>query len=68
MPLITLASNVLASGFPTDFSVQFTKLMAELLGKPISRITLLVTPSAQLSRGATQDPTCLIVRKKLPQR
>ncbi|VBB28054.1 unnamed protein product [Acanthocheilonema viteae] len=63
MPLITFASNVLASRFPSNFNVQFTKLMAEILGKPESRILLLVTPNAQLSHGATEDPSCLIVEE-----
>uniref|UniRef100_A0A1I7W5C9 Macrophage migration inhibitory factor n=1 Tax=Loa loa TaxID=7209 RepID=A0A1I7W5C9_LOALO len=61
MPLITLASNVPASKFPSDFDVQFTELMAEMLGKPTSRILLLVTPNAQLSHGTMRDPSCLIV-------
>uniref|UniRef100_A0A915Q0S9 Macrophage migration inhibitory factor n=1 Tax=Setaria digitata TaxID=48799 RepID=A0A915Q0S9_9BILA len=61
MPLITVASNVPAASFPTDFNVQFTELMAEILGKPASRIVLLVTPNAQLTHGATQDSACLIV-------
>lgn len=61
MPLITLASNVPASRFPSGFNVQFTKLLAEMLGKPASRILLLVTPNAQLSHGPTQDPSCLTV-------
>ncbi|KAM3722617.1 MIF-like protein [Dirofilaria immitis] len=61
MPQITLASNVPAEEFPIDFNIQFTELMAELLGKPTSRIILLVMPNAQLSHGTTRDPSCLIV-------
>ncbi|CAG9538163.1 unnamed protein product [Cercopithifilaria johnstoni] len=61
MPLVTLASNVPASKFPSTFNVQFTKLIAEILEKPTSRIFLLVTPNAQLSHGATEDPSCLTV-------
>uniref|UniRef100_A0A0R3RG50 Kinesin motor domain-containing protein n=1 Tax=Elaeophora elaphi TaxID=1147741 RepID=A0A0R3RG50_9BILA len=61
MPLITLVSNIPASRFPSNFNVQFTKLMAEMLGKPVSRILLFVTPNAQLSHGATEDPSCLTV-------
>lgn len=60
MPLITVASNVAASKFPADFNLQFTKLLAELLGKPASRIALLVTAGAQLTHGTTQDPSCFI--------
>nr|QGH51225.1 macrophage migration inhibitory factor 2 [Dirofilaria immitis] len=65
MPLITLASNVPAEEFPIDFNIQFTELMAELLGKPTSRIILLVMPNAQLSHGTTRDPSCLIVIKSI---
>lgn len=61
MPLITLASNVPASKFPSAFNVHFTKLLAEMLQKPIERIFLLVMPDAQLSQGAAKDPSCLIV-------
>ncbi|VDK64167.1 unnamed protein product [Gongylonema pulchrum] len=61
MPLISVVSNVAASKFPADFNVQFSKFLAEMLDKPISRIMLLVTPGAQLTHGATQDPACLIV-------
>uniref|UniRef100_A0A1I8EXV1 Macrophage migration inhibitory factor-2 n=1 Tax=Wuchereria bancrofti TaxID=6293 RepID=A0A1I8EXV1_WUCBA len=65
MPLITLASNVPASRFPSDFNVQFTELMAKILGKPTSRILLLVMPNAQLSHGTTENPSCLTVVKSI---
>lgn len=61
MPLITLTSNVPASKFPSNFNVQFIKLMAEILEKPAARILLHVTPNAQLSHGITEDPSCLTV-------
>lgn len=65
MPLITIASNIPASKIPVDFSSQFTKFISELLGKPTSRILLMVNAGAQLTHGATQDPSCLIVAKAI---
>ncbi|XP_022238368.1 MIF-like protein mif-2 [Limulus polyphemus] len=59
MPLCRFETNI--SNVPKDFHILLTDLLADILGKPKEKISVVVYPGLQMYRGGTDDPTCQLV-------
>ncbi|KAG8183072.1 hypothetical protein JTE90_010896 [Oedothorax gibbosus] len=58
MPLCAFYTNVSDKDIPKDFEVRLSEILAEVLSKPIERITVNVIPDQRMVRGGSSEPTC----------
>lgn len=58
MPLCVFYTNVPNEKVPEDFEIQLSQALAEILNKPIERITVNVIPGQRIVRGGSTEPTC----------
>ncbi|XP_076363136.1 MIF-like protein mif-2 [Tachypleus tridentatus] len=56
MPLCRFETNI--SNVPKDFHILLSNLVADILGKPLEKVSVAVYPGLQMCRGGTDDPTC----------
>uniref|UniRef100_A0A131Y3D0 D-dopachrome decarboxylase n=1 Tax=Ixodes ricinus TaxID=34613 RepID=A0A131Y3D0_IXORI len=59
MPICFLKTNLLATKIPAGFHLKFVQLIASVLKKDIEKITLVVEPGLDISRGGSMEPNCL---------
>nr|XP_015907500.1 D-dopachrome decarboxylase isoform X2 [Parasteatoda tepidariorum] len=58
MPLCVFYTNVPGTNVPKDFEVELCKVLAEVLSKPIEKVTVNVFTDQRMVRGGSSEPTC----------
>lgn len=61
MPLCVFQTNVPSKDIPEGFEKELSQLLADILSKPIERISVTLQPEQRMCRGGTNEPTCLVI-------
>lgn len=57
MPICLIETNLAAKDVPQDLQLKFAKSIAEILSKPLDRISVTVSPGLLMCRNGTTEPT-----------
>lgn len=60
MPLCVFYTNVRSENISRNFEIDLSKLLSEILSKPIERITVNLVANQRMVRGGSSEPTCLM--------
>ncbi|XP_067649037.1 D-dopachrome decarboxylase-like isoform X3 [Haliotis asinina] len=60
MPLCLLYTNLKNEEIPADLEVTLAKNVAEVLNKPIERVTTMIQSGLRMYRLESRDPTCFL--------
>ncbi|XP_055935755.1 D-dopachrome decarboxylase-A-like isoform X1 [Argiope bruennichi] len=58
MPIGVFYTNVPDKDMPENFEVDLSKILAEILSKPLERILINVIPGQRMAYGGTSEPAC----------
>ncbi|XP_064613014.1 D-dopachrome decarboxylase-like [Liolophura sinensis] len=61
MPVIYVDTSLRDGAVPSDFETKFTKVISDVLNKPIERISIILKTGQRICKGGDRsEPTCVI--------